>query len=349
MVHPFLEERCMQIGMIGLGRMGSNMVRRLIKAGHECVVFDTSATVVGQLVAEKAVGAGSLQEFVQKLHAPRAIWLMVPAGAVDTMVAKLAPLLSPGDILIDGGNSYYVDDIRRAHELAAKKLHYVDVGTSGGTHGLERGYCLMIGGETDVVKSLEPIFSTLAPGVGSIERTPGLNGAPTTAEHGYLHCGPNGAGHFVKMVHNGIEYGVMAAFAEGFSLLRGADVGKKTAEFDAETTPLRDPERYQYDFDLPAVAEVWRRGSVISSWLLDLSATSLVDDPALSKFAGRVSDSGEGRWTIQAGIDEGVPLPVLTMALYGRFSSRGAAEFQDKLLSAMRYQFGGHLEKAADK
>ena len=339
----------MQIGMIGLGRMGSNMVRRLIDAGHECVVFDSYPDVVAKLVREHAVGAGSLEEFVQKLQTPRAVWLMVPAGAVDSMVAKLTPLLNAGDILIDGGNSYYVDDIRRAKELHAKQLHYVDVGTSGGTHGLERGYCLMIGGETDVVKSLEPIFSTLAPGVGGIERTPGLSGAATSAEHGYLHCGPNGAGHFVKMVHNGIEYGVMAAFAEGFSLLRGADVGKKTAEFDAETTPLRDPERYQYDFDLPAVAEVWRRGSVISSWLLDLSATSLVDDPALAKFAGHVSDSGEGRWTIQAGIDEGVPLPVLTMALYGRFSSRGASEFQDKLLSAMRYQFGGHIEKAAEK
>jgi 6-phosphogluconate dehydrogenase len=339
----------MQIGMIGLGRMGSNMVRRLIKAGHECVVFDASPAVVGQLVAEKATGAASLSEFVQKLKAPRAVWLMVPAGAVDDMVGKLTPLLSAGDILIDGGNSYYVDDIRRAKELATKQLHYVDVGTSGGTHGLERGYCLMIGGEREVVASLDPIFATLAPGVGDIERTPGLHGATTTSEHGYLHCGPNGAGHFVKMVHNGIEYGVMAAFAEGFSLLRGADVGKQWAAYDAETTPLRDPERYQYDFDLPAVAEVWRRGSVISSWLLDLSATALVEDPALGKFEGRVSDSGEGRWTIQAGIDEGVPLPVLTMALYGRFSSRGAAEFQDKLLSAMRYQFGGHIEKSAGK
>jgi 6-phosphogluconate dehydrogenase len=335
--------------MIGLGRMGSNMVRRLIKAGHECVVFDASPAVVGQLVAEKATGAASLSEFVQKLKAPRAVWLMVPAGAVDDMVGKLTPLLSAGDILIDGGNSYYVDDIRRAKELATKQLHYVDVGTSGGTHGLERGYCLMIGGEREVVASLDPIFATLAPGVGDIERTPGLHGATTTSEHGYLHCGPNGAGHFVKMVHNGIEYGVMASFAEGFSLLRGADVGKQWAAYDAETTPLRDPERYQYDFDLPAVAEVWRRGSVISSWLLDLSATALVEDPALGKFEGRVSDSGEGRWTIQAGIDEGVPLPVLTMALYGRFSSRGAAEFQDKLLSAMRYQFGGHIEKSAGK
>jgi 6-phosphogluconate dehydrogenase len=300
-------------------------------------------------VAEKATGAAPRKEFIQKLKTPRAVWLMVPAGAVDDMVGQIAPLLSAGDILIDGGNSYYVDDIRRAKTLAAQHLHYVDVGTSGGVHGLERGYCLMIGGEREVVSSLDPIFATLAPGVGDIERTPGLSGAATTSEHGYLHCGPNGAGHFVKMVHNGIEYGVMAAFAEGFSVLRGADVGKKTAAFDAETTPLRDPERYQYDFDLPAVAEVWRRGSVISSWLLDLSATALVADPALAKFAGRVSDSGEGRWTVQAAIDEGVPLPVLTMALFGRFSSRGGADFQDKLLSAMRYEFGGHIEKSAEK
>jgi 6-phosphogluconate dehydrogenase len=335
--------------MIGLGRMGSNMVRRLIKAGHECVVFDSSPKVVEQLVAEKAAGAGSIKEFIQKLATPRAVWLMVPAGAVDAMIEQISGLLSAGDIIIDGGNSYYVDDIRRAKDLSAKHIHYVDVGTSGGTHGLERGYCLMIGGETAVVKSLDGIFATLAPGVGDIERTPGLTGAATTAEHGYLHCGPNGAGHFVKMVHNGIEYGVMAAFAEGFSVLQGADVGKKTAEFDAETTPLRDPEHYQYEFDLPAVAEVWRRGSVISSWLLDLSAASLVGDPALAKFAGRVSDSGEGRWTVRAAVDEGVPLPVLTAALYGRFSSRGASEFQDKLLSAMRFQFGGHLEKTADK
>ena len=338
----------MQIGMIGLGRMGSNMVRRLIKAGHDCVVFDTSAKVVQQLVGEKATGASSLQEFVQKLTAPRAVWLMVPAGAVDAMIAQLTPLLGAGDILIDGGNSYYIDDIRRAKALKAQQLHYVDVGTSGGTHGLERGYCLMIGGEVAVVKGLEPIFATLAPGIGDIERTPGLSGAASQSEHGYLHCGPNGAGHFVKMVHNGIEYGVMAAFAEGFSVLRAADVGKKSAVADAETTPLRDPEHFQYDFDLPAVAEVWRRGSVISSWLLDLSAAALVDDPGLSKFAGRVSDSGEGRWTVQAAIDEGVPLPVLTMALFGRFSSRGGADFQNKLLSAMRYQFGGHIEKPAE-
>ncbi len=339
----------MQIGMIGLGRMGSNMVRRLLKAGHDCVVFDSSPTVVGQLVKEKATGAASLAEFVQKLKVPRAVWLMVPAGAVDAMVDQIAPLLGPGDIIIDGGNSYYIDDIRRAKSLAAQHIHYVDVGTSGGTHGLERGYCLMIGGEPAVVGSLDPIFATLAPGVGDIERTPGLAGAATQAEHGYLHCGPNGAGHFVKMVHNGIEYGVMAAFAEGFSVLRAADVGKTTVAHDAETTPLRDPEHYQYEFDLPAIAEVWRRGSVISSWLLDLSAAALVDDPALAKFAGRVSDSGEGRWTVQAAIDEGVPLPVLTMALFGRFSSRGGAEFQNKLLSAMRYQFGGHIEKAAEK
>jgi 6-phosphogluconate dehydrogenase len=343
------EEYRMQIGMIGLGRMGSNMVRRLLKAGHECIVFDASAKAVEHLVAEKATGASSLQEFIQKLKAPRAVWLMVPAGAVDDMVGKIAALLSAGDIIIDGGNSYYVDDIRRAKALAGRKLHYVDVGTSGGTHGLERGYCLMIGGEHDVVSALDPIFAALAPGVGDIERTPGLSGAPTTSERGYLHCGPNGAGHFVKMVHNGIEYGLMAAFAEGFSVLRGADVGKHTAAYDAETTPLRSPEHYQYDFDLPAVAEVWRRGSVISSWLLDLSATALVADPALANFAGRVSDSGEGRWTIQAAIDEGVPVPVLTTALYGRFSSRGSAEFQDKLLSAMRYQFGGHIEKSAEK
>ncbi len=339
----------MQIGMIGLGRMGSNMVRRLIKAGHDCVVFDSSPKVVGQLVAEKATGSGSLQEFVQKLKAPRAVWLMVPAGAVDAMVDEIAPLLEGGDIIIDGGNSYYIDDIRRAKALAARHIHYVDVGTSGGTHGLERGYCLMIGGEPAVVQSLDPIFATLAPGVGDIERTPGLTGAASQSEHGYLHCGPNGAGHFVKMVHNGIEYGVMAAFAEGFSVLRAANVGKTAVAHDAETTPLRDPEHYQYDFDLPAVAEVWRRGSVISSWLLDLSAAALVDDPALAKFAGRVSDSGEGRWTVQAAVDEGVPLPVLTMALFGRFSSRGGADFQNKLLSAMRYQFGGHIEKSAEK
>jgi len=328
--------------------MGSNMVRRLIKAGHECVVFDASPKVVQQLVTEKATGSTSLTEFVQKLKTPRAVWLMVPAGAVDAMVAQISPLLSAGDTIIDGGNSYYIDDIRRAKTLAAQQVHYVDVGTSGGTHGLERGYCLMIGGEPAVVKSLDPIFATLAPGVGDIERTPGLHGAASQSEHGYLHCGPNGAGHFVKMVHNGIEYGVMAAFAEGFSVLKGADVGKQSAVADAETTPLRNPEHYQYDFDLPAIAEVWRRGSVISSWLLDLSATALVDDPALAKFAGRVSDSGEGRWTVQAGIDEGVPLPVLTMALFGRFSSRGGADFQNKLLSAMRYQFGGHVEKSAE-
>ena len=339
----------MQIGMIGLGRMGSNMVRRLLKAGHECVVYDSSTKVVEQLVKEKAAGSGSLEEFVQKLKTPRAIWLMVPAGAVDAMIEQIAPLLGADDIIIDGGNSYYVDDIRRAAELSKKKIHYVDVGTSGGTHGLERGYCLMIGGEKAVVASLDSIFSTLAPGVGDIERTPGLTGSATVAEHGYLHCGPNGAGHFVKMIHNGIEYGVMAAFAEGFSVLRGANIGKTTAAYDAETTPLRDPEHYRYDFDLPAVAEVWRRGSVISSWLLDLSAASLVGDPTLAKFEGRVSDSGEGRWTVRAAVDEGVPLPVLTAALYGRFSSRGASEFQDKLLSAMRFQFGGHLEKAAEK
>jgi 6-phosphogluconate dehydrogenase len=339
----------MQIGMIGLGRMGSNMVRRLLKNGHDCVVFDASSKVVDQLVAEKATGSTSLQEFVKKLKTPRAVWLMVPAGVVDETIAKVAPLLEAGDIIIDGGNSYYIDDIRRATALAPQHIHYVDVGTSGGTHGLERGYCLMIGGEREVVGRLDPIFATLAPGVGDIERTPGLKGDATTAERGYLHCGPNGAGHFVKMVHNGIEYGMMAAYAEGFSVLEAANVGKNTAVADAETTPLRDPKHYQYDFDLPAVAEVWRRGSVIASWLLDLSATSLVDDPELSKFAGRVSDSGEGRWTVQAAVDEGVPLPVLTMALFGRFSSRGGADFQNKLLSAMRFQFGGHVEKSAEK
>ena len=336
----------MQIGMIGLGRMGANMVRRLLKGGHDCVVYDTSAEVVARLVAERATGSSSLQDFVGKLDAPRAVWLMVPAGAVDAMIAQLMPLLGPGDIIIDGGNSYYVDDLRRAKELATHKMHYVDVGTSGGVHGLDRGYCLMIGGEKEVVGSLDSIFATLAPGEGDIERTPGLNGPATTSERGYLHCGPNGAGHFVKMVHNGIEYGLMAAYAEGFSVLRAANIGKAEQTFDAETTPLRDPEKYRYDFDLPAVAEVWRRGSVIASWLLDLSATSLVSDPDLKKFAGRVSDSGEGRWTVQAAIDEGVPLPVLTTALFGRFSSRGSAEFQDKLLSAMRYQFGGHVEKS---
>jgi 6-phosphogluconate dehydrogenase len=337
----------MQLGMIGLGRMGANMVRRLIQGGHDCVVFDVFPNAVEALAKEKATGASSLQDFVKKLAKPRAVWLMVPAAVVDKTVADLAPLLEAGDILIDGGNSYYVDDIRRASALAPKGIHYVDVGTSGGVWGLERGFCMMIGGEAAVVKHLDPIFARLAPGVGSVERTPGREKAGGTAEQGYLHCGPNGAGHFVKMVHNGIEYGIMAAYAEGFGILRAANVGKRTHEVDAETTPLRDPEHYQYDLNLPDVAEVWRRGSVIASWLLDLTATALLKDPALANFAGRVSDSGEGRWTIKAAIDEGQPAPVLTTALYERFSSRGEADFQAKILSAMRYEFGGHIEKPA--
>lgn len=335
----------MQLGMIGLGRMGSNMVRRLLKAGHEAVVFDMSIKAVHQLVEEKAIGSSSPTDFVNKLSKPRAVWLMVPAGVVDATIADIVPLLEPGDILIDGGNSYYVDDIRRAKELAEKKIHYVDVGTSGGVWGLERGYCMMIGGETEVVQHLDPVFATLAPGLGEIPRTPGRDKLEGTSEHGYLHCGSNGAGHFVKMVHNGIEYGIMAAYAEGLGVLREASVGKREHEIDAETTPLRDPEHYQYTFDLPAVAEVWRRGSVIASWLLDLTADALLKDPTLSGFSGRVSDSGEGRWTIKAAIDEGVPVPVLTTSLYERFSSRGEADFQDKLLSAMRFEFGGHKEK----
>jgi 6-phosphogluconate dehydrogenase len=337
----------MQLGMIGLGRMGANMVRRLIAGGHECVVFDMAPKAVQELVAQKAVGASSVADLVKKLAKPRAVWLMVPAAVVDQAIADLLPSLEPGDMLIDGGNSYYVDDIRRAKELAAKRIHYVDVGTSGGVWGLERGYCMMIGGEPAIVKHLDPLFAGLAPGVGEIPRTPGREKLGGTAEHGYLHCGPNGAGHFVKMVHNGIEYGLMAAYAEGFGILRAANVGKRQHDVDAETTPLRNPEHYQYDLDLRNVAEVWRRGSVISSWLLDLTASALTADPALAKFGGRVSDSGEGRWTIQAAIDEAVPAPVLTTALYERFSSRGEAEFQNKLLSAMRYAFGGHLEKPA--
>src|SRR5271167_1819831 len=336
----------MQLGMVGLGRMGANMVRRLLKVGHNCVVFDMSPKAVDELVAEKAVGASSLLEFVQKLEKPRAIWIMVPAAVVEKTIAELLPHLEPGDILIDGGNSYYIDDIRRAKELAAKKIHYVDVGTSGGVWGLERGYCMMIGGETQVVKHLDPVFATLAPGVGDISRTPGREKVDGTSEQGYLHCGPNGAGHFVKMVHNGIEYGIMAAYAEGLGILRSANVGKQTGgAVDAETTPLRNPEEYQYDLNLRDIAEVWRRGSVISSWLLDLTASALLQDPNLSKFAGRVSDSGEGRWTIKAAIDEAVPAPVLTTALYERFASRGEADFADRLLSAMRFEFGGHLEK----
>jgi 6-phosphogluconate dehydrogenase len=339
----------MQLGMVGLGRMGANMVRRLMKGGHQCVVFDMSPKAVQELVAQKAVGAASLAEFVKKLEKPRAIWLMVPAAVVDKSIADLLPHLEAGDILIDGGNSYYVDDIRRAKELAAKQIHYVDVGTSGGVWGLERGYCMMIGGPNPAVERLDPIFKTLAPGMGDIARTPGREKAGGTAEQGYLHCGPAGAGHFVKMVHNGIEYGLMAAYAEGLSILREANIGKRQREIDAETTPLRDPELYQYDLPLADVAEVWRRGSVIASWLLDLTAASLIGDPTLTKFAGRVSDSGEGRWTIKAAIDEAVPAPVLTTALYERFSSRGEADFQDKVLSAMRFGFGGHLEKPAGK
>jgi 6-phosphogluconate dehydrogenase len=337
----------MQLGMIGLGRMGANMVRRLIKGGHQCVVFDRSPAAVKELSQEHAVGASSLADLVKKLQKPRAVWLMVPAAAVDTTIADLLPLLETGDTLIDGGNSYYIDDIRRAKELAAKGIHYVDVGTSGGVWGLERGYCMMIGGEPDAVERLDPIFARLAPGAGDIGRTPGREKGGGTAEQGYLHCGPSGAGHFIKMVHNGIEYGIMAAYAEGFGILRSANVGRRQERaVDAETTPLRDPEHYQYDFNLPDIAEVWRRGSVIASWLLDLAASALLKDPQLERFEGRVSDSGEGRWTIKAGIDEAVPTPVLTAALYQRFSSRGEADFANKLLSALRYEFGGHREQA---
>jgi len=335
-----------QLGMIGLGRMGANMVRRLLRGGHECVVYDMSAKAVEELAKEKAVGSASLAEFTKNLTKPRVVWMMVPAGVVDKTVADLLPHLERGDILIDGGNSYYIDDIRRAKELAAKGIHYVEVGTSGGVWGLERGYCMMIGGEDAVVKRLDPIFATLAPGRGDIPRTPGREKVGGTAEQGYLHCGPSGAGHFVKMVHNGIEYGLMAAYAEGLNVLKAANVGKTAGAVDAETTPLREPEHYQYDLNLPDITEVWRRGSVVASWLLDLSASALMQDPQLSKFAGRVSDSGEGRWTIKAAIDEGVPAHVLSSALYERFSSRGEADFADKLLSAMRYEFGGHIEKA---
>ena len=335
----------MQLGMIGLGRMGANMVRRLLQGGHDCVVFDRSAAAVAELAKEKATGAASLAEFVQKLQTPRAVWLMVPAAAVDDTLADLVPLLGKGDIVIDGGNSYYVDDIRRAQTLSGKGIRYIDVGTSGGVWGLERGYCMMIGGDSAAVQRLDPIFARLAPGIGSIPRTPGRTDPPGAAEQGYLHCGPNGAGHFVKMVHNGIEYGIMAAYAEGLGILRAANVGKGAKEVDAETTPLRDPQNYQYDLDLPDIAEVWRRGSVIASWLLDLTAAALCGDTGLAKFAGHVSDSGEGRWTIKAAVDEGQPAPVLTTALYERFSSRGEADFQAKILSAMRYGFGGHLEK----
>src|SRR5713101_7921424 len=335
----------MQLGMIGLGRMGANMVRRLLKGGRRCVVFDMSPKAVNELVQEKAAGSSSLQDLVAKLDKPRALWLMVPAAVVDQTIADLLPHLEAGDILIDGGNSYYVDDIRRAKELASKRIHYVDVGTSGGVWGLERGYCMMIGGEDDVVKHLDPIFATLAPGLGDIPRTPGREKLGGTAEQGYLHCGANGAGHFVKMVHNGIEYGIMAAYAEGLNILRHANVGKQKHEVDAETTPLRHPEHYQYDFNLPDIAEVWRRGSVIASWLLDLTAGALFKQPDLKTFSGRVSDSGEGRWTITAAIDEGCPAPVLSEALYQRFTSRGEGDFAQKILSALRFEFGGHVEK----
>jgi len=339
----------MQLGMIGLGRMGANMARRLLAGGHQCVVYDRSPKAVDDLAREKAVGASSIADFVKKLETPRAVWLMVPAGVVDATIKDLLPHLTTGDILIDGGNSYYIDDIRRAKALAEKGIHYVDVGTSGGVWGRERGYCLMIGGEAAVVQRLDPIFARLAPGTGDISRTPGRNGSGGTSEQGYLHCGPNGAGHFVKMVHNGIEYGIMAAYAEGLGILRSANVGKQGRTVDAETTPLRDPAHYQYDFNLPDVAEVWRRGSVIASWLLDLTASALVKNPDLKGFQGRVSDSGEGRWTITAAIDEAVPAPVLTSALYERFTSRGEADFADKLLSAMRFEFGGHVEKASSE
>ncbi|WP_024520200.1 phosphogluconate dehydrogenase (NAD(+)-dependent, decarboxylating) [Bradyrhizobium sp. Tv2a-2] len=340
----------MQLGMIGLGRMGANMVRRLVRHGHQCVVFDMSPNAVAELVKDNATGSTSLTDFVRKLEKPRAIWLMVPAAVVDKSISDLLPLLDSGDILIDGGNSYYIDDIRRSKELVPNGVNYVDVGTSGGVWGLERGYCMMIGGPDEAVRRLDPIFKTLAPGIGEIPRTPGRERAPAgTSEHGYLHCGQSGAGHFVKMVHNGIEYGLMAAYAEGLGILRAANIGKQARAADAETTPLRVPEHYQYDLKLPDIAEVWRRGSVIASWLLDLTATALLEDPGLSKFAGHVSDSGEGRWTIAAAIDEAVPAPVLTTALYERFSSRGEADFQNKLLSAMRYEFGGHLEKATNE
>jgi 6-phosphogluconate dehydrogenase len=337
----------MQLGMIGLGRMGANMVRRLMRNGHECVVFDMSAASVAQLSGEGATGAESLSDFIGKLKPPRAVWLMVPAGVVDRALHDLIAHLESGDIVIDGGNSYYIDDIRRAGELKEKGIHYVDVGTSGGVWGLERGYCLMIGGENEVVAHLDPIFKTLAPGRGEIERTPGRDKVGGTAEEGYLHCGPNGAGHFVKMVHNGIEYGIMAAYAEGLNILEHADVGQQGRTIDAETTPLRDPEHYQYNFNLPDIAELWRRGSVVASWLLDLTAIALLKQPGLENFTGHVSDSGEGRWTITAAIDEGVPAPVLSAALYQRFSSRGEEDFANKVLSAMRFEFGGHVERAA--
>jgi 6-phosphogluconate dehydrogenase len=339
----------MQLGMVGLGRMGANMVRRLMQAGHHCSVFDVSAKSVEAMTGEGATGANSFADLATKLDKPRAVWLMIPTGFVDETIASLLPALEAGDTLIDGGNSYYIDDLRRAKELSANGIHYVDVGTSGGVWGLERGYCMMIGGETAAVQRLDPIFATLAPGIGEIPRTPGRESFGGTAEQGYLHCGPNGAGHFVKMVHNAIEYGMMAAYAEGFGVLNAANAGKLQRDIDAETTPLRHPENYQYEFNMADIAENWRRGSVISSWLLDLTANALAGDPKLAQFGGRVADSGEGRWTIKAAIDEDVPVPVLSTALYQRFISRGAAGFQDKMLSAMRFGFGGHLEKPVAK
>jgi len=337
----------MQLGMIGLGRMGANMVHRLMHGGHECIVFDRKAASVNKLANDGAVGATSLDDFVSRLKTPRVVWLMVPAAAVDKTLHELAAHMQQGDIIIDGGNSHYIDDIRRANELKPKGIHYVDAGTSGGVWGSERGYCLMIGGEKNIVQHLDPIFAALAPGIGTASRTPGRGKIGGTAEQGYLHCGPSGAGHFVKMVHNGIEYGIMAAYAEGLNILQHADAGRKTVATDAETTPLRQPELYQYEFCLPDVAEVWRRGSVIASWLLDLTATELLKEPSLKSYAGRVSDSGEGRWTIKAAIDEAVPAAVLSVALYERFSSRGNTDFADRVLSAMRHEFGGHVEKAA--
>jgi 6-phosphogluconate dehydrogenase len=341
-----MEER-MQLGMIGLGRMGANMVRRLMRAGHQCVVYDHNEATIAKLEAEGAVGARSLAELVEKLEAPRAAWIMIPAGYVQGTVDELAGLMNEGDTIIDGGNSFYRDDVDRSKALRPSGIHYLDVGTSGGVWGIDRGYCLMIGGDTEPVERLSPIFATIAPGAESAERTPGRSGEPTPAEHGYLHCGPSGAGHFVKMVHNGIEYGVMAAYAEGLNILESADVGAAGREVDAETAPLREPEYYRYELDIPDVAEVWRRGSVIGSWLLDLTASALAKSPDLTDFSGRVSDSGEGRWTVNAAVDVGVPAPVLSAALYERFSSRGEAEFGDQVLSAMRKEFGGHVEKPA--
>jgi 6-phosphogluconate dehydrogenase len=339
----------MQLGIIGLGRMGANMAIRLMKAGHECIVYDSHPEPVQDLVKRGAKGSTELAAFVKSLSKPRAVWLMVPAAAVDPVLNSLTPLLEAGDIVVDGGNSYYHDDIRRAAQLNTAGIHYVDVGTSGGVWGVDRGYCQMIGGEPGIVQRLDPIFKTLAPGVTDAPRTPGVTGEPSQAEHGYLHCGPNGAGHFVKMVHNGIEYGIMAAFAEGLNIIKHANAGRANREVDAETTPLRDPEFYCYELDIAQIAEVWRRGSVIGSWLLDLTAAALRENPELSRFRGRVSDSGEGRWTLQAAIDEGVPAPVLSAALFGRFESRGIADYADKLLSAMRYEFGGHVEKPEAK